>query len=152
MAAHYTLVLGTKNWSSWSLRPYLAMRATGAAFDEIVVAAAPRRHHEPKSCKHSPSGKVPVLKIEEDGETTTVFDSLAICETLAERHPQAGLWPDDWRTRAHWRAPMPRRCIPDSRHCDRRCRWRSPASCQRPSSATMSKPISRAFWKPGRAR
>lgn len=99
MTAHYTLVLGTRNWSSWSLRPYLAMRATGAAFDEIVV---PLRQDttSPEIRNHSPSGKVPALKIEENGETTTVFDSLAICETLAERHPQAGLWPDDWRTRA----------------------------------------------------
>ena len=38
MAAQYTLILGTRNWSSWSLRPYLAMRATGAAFEEIVIA------------------------------------------------------------------------------------------------------------------
>lgn len=103
MAARYTLVLGSKEWSSWSLRPYLAMRATGAAFDEIVIAL---RQHDTKReiLRHSPSGKVPVLKIREDGETTAVFDSLAICETLAERHPEAGLWPDDARVRAVARA------------------------------------------------
>jgi len=99
MAARYTLILGTKNWSSWSLRPYLAMRATGAAFDEIVVPLR-RETSSPEIRKYSPSGRVPVLRIEEGGETTTVFDSLAICETLAERHPQAGLWPADWRVRA----------------------------------------------------
>ena len=103
MAAHYTLVLGTKEWSSWSLRPYLAMRATGAAFAEIVV-----RLRQPDTradiLKHSPSGRVPVLKIEEAGENVTVFDSLAICETLAERHPEAGLWPDDATARALARA------------------------------------------------
>lgn len=99
MAAHYTLILGTKNWSSWSLRPYLAMRATGAAFDEIVVPLR-RDTSSPEIRKYSPTGRVPALRIEEAGETTTVFDSLAICETLAERHPQAGLWPADWRARA----------------------------------------------------
>lgn len=103
MAAHYTLILGTRNWSSWSLRPYLAMRATGAAFDEIVIAL---RQPETRAeiLKHSPSGKVPLLKIAENGETTAVFDSLAICETLAERHPEAGLWPDDAHARALARA------------------------------------------------
>lgn len=99
MTARYTLILGTKSWSSWSLRPWLAMRATGAAFDEIVVAL---RKPESKSeiLKHSPAGRVPILKIEENGQATTVFDSLAICETLAERHREAGLWPDDAQARA----------------------------------------------------
>lgn len=99
LATRYTIVLGTKNWSSWSLRPYLALRATGAPFGEIVVGLRRPDTHS-NILKHSPSGRVPVLKIEEDGDTTTVFDSLAICETLAERHPEAGLWPDDWRARA----------------------------------------------------
>ncbi len=98
----YTLILGTKNWSSWSLRPYLAMRATGAPFEEIGIRL---RHSESPTTreqilKHSPAGRVPVLKIEENGRTTTVWDSLAICETLAERHPEAKLWPDDAGRRA----------------------------------------------------
>jgi glutathione S-transferase len=50
--------------------------------------------------KHSPAGRVPVLKIAENGRTSTVWDSLAICETLAERHPEAKLWPDDADRRA----------------------------------------------------
>lgn len=99
MPAHYTLILGTKNWSSWSLRPYLAMRATGAPFEEIAIGLR-RPETQSEILKHSPAGHVPVLKIEKAGETTAVFDSLAICETLAERHPEAGLWPDDWRARA----------------------------------------------------
>ena len=49
---------------------------------------------------YSPAGKVPVLKIEEAGKILTVWDSLAICETLAERHPEAGLWPKDAAARA----------------------------------------------------
>jgi glutathione S-transferase len=99
MAAAYTLILGNKNLSSWSLRPYLAMRATGAPFDEVLV-----RLDEPETRatirNHSPAGKVPVLKIAEAGKTVTVWDSLAICETLAERHPEAKLWPDDASVRA----------------------------------------------------
>ncbi|MGN6147514.1 MAG: glutathione S-transferase family protein [Rhizomicrobium sp.] len=98
----YTLVVGTKNWSSWSLRPYLALRATGAPFEEVLIQL--RRTDSPTTKetirKHSPAGRVPVLKIEENGTTTTVWDSLAICETLAERHPEAKLWPSDPSARA----------------------------------------------------
>lgn len=102
MSARYTLVVGTKNWSSWSLRPYLALRATAAPFEEIVIQL--RRNESPSTKeqieKYSPAGRVPVLKIQESGKTTTVWDSLAICETLAERHPGAHLWPSDPATRA----------------------------------------------------
>lgn len=100
--AAYTLILGTKNWSSWSLRPYLAMRATGAPFEEIGIRL--RATEAPSTreliLKHSPAGKVPVLKIAENGRMFTVWDSLAICETLAERHPEAKLWPDEAERRA----------------------------------------------------
>jgi len=101
--ARYSLILGTKDWSSWSLRPYLAMRATGAAFEEIVVPLR-RGDSRDRIVKYSRSGKLPALKIEEDGKTTTVWDSLAICETLAERHPEARLWPEDRATRAEARS------------------------------------------------
>ncbi len=99
----YTLVIGTKDWSSWSLRPYLALRAVDAPFAEVLI----RLRHDttaPEVRKHSPSGRVPLLRIEENGQAWSVWDSLAICETLAERHPQAKLWPDDARTRAEARA------------------------------------------------
>jgi len=90
----YTLVIGTKNWSSWSLRAWLALKATGAPFEEIVV---PLRRPESTTLiqGHSPSGRVPVLRIKDGASEAVVFDSLAICETLAERHPDAGLWPKD---------------------------------------------------------
>lgn len=104
MSARYTLIVGTKDWSSWSLRPYVALRAVGAPFDEIVV----RLRQEPLTGdeikKHSKAGRVPILKIEEDGRRTTVWDSLAICETLAERHPETKLWPDDPFVRAEARS------------------------------------------------
>ena len=102
MTAQYTLVVGTKDWSSWSLRPYLALRATAAPFKEVTIQL--RRTDSPSTKdeirKYSPAARVPVLKIEENGKTTTVWDSLAICETLAERHPEAKLWPADASTRA----------------------------------------------------
>lgn len=98
----YTLVVGTHNWSSWSLRPYLALAmvvVTGVPFrTEVVLLRQPSSAQAIR--QHSPTGKVPVLKITEGGSTRTVWDSLAICETLAERHPQAHLWPDDAGARA----------------------------------------------------
>ncbi|HEY8950151.1 MAG TPA: glutathione S-transferase family protein [Rhizomicrobium sp.] len=102
MPANYTLIVGTKNSSSWSLRPYLALRATGAPFEEIVIQL--RRTDDPSTKdeirKHSAAGRVPVLKIEDAGKVTTVWDSLAICETLAERHSEAKLWPSTSNVRA----------------------------------------------------
>jgi glutathione S-transferase len=102
MTARYTLIVGTKEWSSWSLRPYLALRATGAPFEEEVIQL--RKQESPTTkeliARYSPAGRVPVLTIEENGETVTVWDSLAICETLAERHPEAKLWPSSSGARA----------------------------------------------------
>ena len=100
--ARYTLIVGTRNWSSWSLRPFVALKAAGLTFETVDIRL--RRTEAPTTreqiLKHSPAGKVPVLKIEENGKTLTVWDSLAICETIAERHPEAGLWPDDASARA----------------------------------------------------
>jgi len=102
----YRLIVGTKDWSSWSLRAYLALMATGQPFDEVVVQLRKTDAHATKAAirKFSGAGRVPVLQIEGGGETVTVWDSLAICETLAERHPEAQLWPKDWATRALARA------------------------------------------------
>jgi glutathione S-transferase len=103
MSPQYTLFLGTQNWSSWSLRPYVALRATGADYREVVV-----RLREPDTRanirKLTGAERVPALRIEEHGDGTVVFDSLAICETLAERHPEARLWPADSRARAFARS------------------------------------------------
>jgi glutathione S-transferase len=100
--AQYTLIVGTRSWSSWSLRPYVALKATGAAFETVDIRL---RHKDAPTTREqilafSPAGKVPVLKIEENRRTSTVWDSLAICETLAERHPDARLWPADAAARA----------------------------------------------------
>ena len=95
----FTLVVGNKNYSSWSLRGWLATRVAGVPFDEVLV-----RLSEPGTkdqlLKHSPAGKVPVLK---HGERV-IWDLLAIIEYLAEIRPDAGLWPADPAARAHARA------------------------------------------------
>jgi glutathione S-transferase len=100
--AQYTLIVGTRSWSSWSLRPYVALRATGAAFEVVDIRL--RQKEAPTTreqiLKFSPAGRVPVLKIDDGGKTLTVWDSLAICEAIAERHPEAKLWPADAAVRA----------------------------------------------------
>jgi len=98
----YTLIVGTKSWSSWSLRPYLALCATAKPFKEVLIPLRAAQHNSTRDTirKFSGAGRVPVLQIEEAGKTVTVWDSLAICETIAERHPEAHLWPADWAARA----------------------------------------------------
>lgn len=97
--AQLTIVIGSKRLSSWSLRGWLALRLTGAAFDEVVIPLDQPDTRQ-RILEHSPAGRVPVLK---DG-AVTVWESLAICEYLAERFPAAGLWPDEPAARAHARA------------------------------------------------
>lgn len=100
--ARYTLIVGTRSWSSWSLRPFLALKATAAPFETVDIRL--RKTEAPTTreqiLKFSPAGKVPVLQIQDAGKTLTVWDSLAICEAVAERHPEAGLWPADINARA----------------------------------------------------
>jgi glutathione S-transferase len=94
-----TLVIGNKNYSSWSLRPWLVLKQIGIPFSEIRISLYGTEAKE-KILSHSPSGKVPVLH---DGDIT-VWDSLAICEYLAERFPQQQLWPAQPSARALARA------------------------------------------------
>lgn len=93
------IVLGGKNTSSWSLRPWLALKATGAPFEEEVILFG-RADTKARIAARSPSGKVPVLYA--DG--AAIWESLAICEYLAETFPEAGLWPRDPAARAAARA------------------------------------------------
>lgn len=97
--AQYTLVIGNKAYSSWSLRPWLAMKHAGIAFDEVRIPLY-QGGHQARIAQYSPAGKVPVLI----DAGNTVWDSLAICEYLAERHPERRLWPADVAARAHARA------------------------------------------------
>jgi glutathione S-transferase len=90
-----TLVIGNKNYSSWSMRPWLALKHTGVPFEEILVPLD-RPETADQIARYSASGRVPVLI---DGDLR-VWESLAIVEYLAEKFPQAGLWPADPKARA----------------------------------------------------
>ena len=91
------LVIGDRNYSSWSLRPWLAIKQAGLPFDEVFISLR-NSGTRTEIYKYSPSGKIPCLI---DGETV-VWDSLAICEYLAEQSPS--LWPSDRKSRAEARA------------------------------------------------
>jgi glutathione S-transferase len=96
-----TLVIGNKNYSSWSMRPWLAMRASGIAFDEVFIPLyTDNKTDKDRILSFTRSGKVPALI---DGDIT-VWDSLSIIEYLAERFPEAKLWPQDRAARAHARS------------------------------------------------
>jgi glutathione S-transferase len=101
--ARLTLLIGSRNYSSWSLRAWLAMRVSGLAFEvEHFDFYGPQRA---RIAQASPSGMVPCLRIEPPvGAPVFVWDSLAICEFVAEAAPQADLWPSDSLERAHARS------------------------------------------------
>jgi glutathione S-transferase len=94
-----TLVIGNWNYSSWSLRPWIALRMSGLAF-EVERIPLYQADSKARLLAHSDAGRVPVL---EHGDVT-VWESLAICEYLAELAPRARLWPDDTATRARARS------------------------------------------------
>ena len=89
------LVIGNKNYSSWSLRAWLALAVTGADFEEILIQLD-TPHMKADIARYSPAGRVPVLI--DDG--LSIWDSLAIIEYLADKFPAAGLWSEDSRVRA----------------------------------------------------
>lgn len=95
----YQLVLGDKNYSSWSLRPWLLMRMLDIPFEEINVDIYKKGARQ-RILEHSPSAKVPALK----GGSITIWDTMAITEYLAETHPEKAVWPQDKTARAMARA------------------------------------------------
>ena len=115
--AAMTLVIGDKAFSSWSLRPWLALCQTGVAFNEVSI---PLRRPETKAAilAHSAAGKVPVLH----HGAVTVWESLAICEYFADRFPEAELWPAAPEARAVGRAAATEMHAA-SRSCAAPCPW-----------------------------
>jgi glutathione S-transferase len=89
------LVIGNKNYSSWSMRPWVLMREAGIAFEEIQLWFDEDGHPENIE-RYSPAGRVPVLLVDNE----PVWDSLTVCETIAEMFPQKRLWPSDASARA----------------------------------------------------
>jgi glutathione S-transferase len=97
------LLIGNKNYSSWSMRPWVLMRALDLPFEEVKLRLefGPDSSFRRAVAAHSPAGKVPVLRLD-DG--FVIWDTLAIAETLADLFPQAGVWPADARNRARARS------------------------------------------------
>jgi glutathione S-transferase len=97
------IYVGNKNYSSWSMRPWVLLKQAGIAFEETVVrfdAFTPDSQFKKRLGPISPAGKVPVLV--DDG--FVVWDTLAIAEYLAEKFPDLNLWPADGRARARARS------------------------------------------------
>ncbi|MEO9274420.1 glutathione S-transferase family protein [Marinomonas sp. 5E14-1] len=93
------LIIGNKNYSSWSLRPWLALKAFNVAFDEVELGLFTENFYT-ELAQYSPAGKVPVLV---DGDIN-MWDSLAICEYLNEQHLNNKGWPTDKQHRAEARS------------------------------------------------
>src|SRR5947209_6063744 len=110
-----TLVIGNKNYSSWSMRPWIGMKAAGIAFTDRVISLDDP-DFKPKLLELTPAGKVPVLI---DGDLH-VWESLAILDYVADKFPATGLWPQDMAARARARsiaAEMHAGFLPLRRHC-----------------------------------
>ena len=90
-----TLVIGNKSYSSWSMRPWMLLEGFGIPFADVVIPLYVEGSKE-EILKYTPSGKVPTLI---DGDTT-IWDSLSICEYVAETFPQHAIWPADKTARA----------------------------------------------------
>jgi len=96
------LIIANKNYSSWSFRPWIAMKALGIPFDELVIPFGEpigNPEFKAKARQYSPAEKLPVLV---DGDTH-VWETLAIMEYLAEKFPAAGFWPKDAKARTEAR-------------------------------------------------
>src|SRR6185312_10465452 len=144
-----TLVIGNKNYSSWSMRPWIAMKAAGIPFEEVVIPLYLEGSRE-QILKYSPAGKVPILI---DGDLA-VWDTIAILEYLAERFPDAGLWPRDQRARSLARsvsAEMHSGFQPLRQHCTMNL-WLPPKPRAQPEEVMENMRRIEAIWRDCRAR
>jgi glutathione S-transferase len=143
------LVIGNKNYSSWSFRPWIAMKVAGIPFDETVISLnAPE--FKAQLTKISGTGKVPAIA---DGDMH-VWESLSILEYLAEKFPDAKLWPADAKARAHARSvsnEMHAGFVPLRKECPMNM-WRPPQP--RALSADAKANVARidAMWSDCRTR
>lgn len=143
------LVIGNKNYSSWSLRPWIAMKVAGIPFEEEVIPL-----YEPGSrervLQYSPTGKVPVLL---DGDAR-IWESLAILEYLAERFPAKELWPADTAARSHARvisSEMHAGFAALRRNCPMNI-WTPPAKREKPPEVSDDARRIDALWTECRKR
>lgn len=144
-----TLIIGNKNYSSWSLRPWLYLKHHGIPFEEVRIPLY-RDDSQARIAAYSPAGKVPVLV----DAGTTVWDSLAILEYLAERFPATAGWPENLAERALARAlaaEMHAGFQALRGHCSMNCR-RTPAAKALPDSVVKDIERIRIIWQDCRAR
>ena len=144
-----TLVIGNKNYSSWSLRPWIAMKVAGIPFEEVVIPLYLEGSRE-RILQYSPADKVPILI--DDGEP--VWETLAILEHLAERFPQAGLWPADAKARSLARsisAEMHAGFQPLRQHCTMNL-WLPPKPRPQPDEVLDNMRRIETIWRDCRTR
>ena len=147
MALHLTI--GNKNYSSWSFRPWIALKVAEISFEETVIPIYYPGSKE-KFVALSPAGKVPILQ---DG-AVTVWESLAILEYVAEQHPDAALWPRDPAARAHARAiasEMHAGFVPLRRQCPMNM-WRPVKKLELSAETAANVARIDAMWSDCRAR
>lgn len=140
-----TLIIGTKNYSSWSLRPWLLLKQAAIPFKEIRLVLG-----SDDLSKYSPSGLVPTLK----HGSLTIWDSLAIAEYLAEQFPDKRLWPEDVEARAIARsvsAEMHSGFINMRTHMNMNCRGHFPGKGMTPEVAKDIQRIQQ-IWQDCRSR
>jgi len=143
------LTLGNKNYSSWSFRPWIALKVAGIRFEETVIPIYYPGSKE-KFLARSPAGKVPILQ---DGDVT-IWESLAILEYVAEKFPDAGLWPRDTAARAHARAitnEMHAGFVPLRRQCPMNM-WRPVTTLELSAETAANVARIDAMWSDCRAR
>jgi glutathione S-transferase len=143
------LIIGNKNYSSWSFRAWIALKFAGIAFDEEVISLnAP--NFKARLSEVSGTGKVPVLI---DGDVR-VWESLAILEYVAEKFPKVGLWPTGAAARAHARviaAEMHAGFVPLRRHCPMNM-WRPVMTRELPADVAANVARIDAMWTDCRTR
>jgi glutathione S-transferase len=144
------LIIGNKNYSSWSMRPWIALKVAGLPFQETLLPLY-RPGSREEVVKYSPTGKVPVL-IDDD---MVVWETIAILDHLAERFPHKQLWPGDLKARAHGRAisaEMHAGFVDLRNHCP--MNMRRDRSRPRPLTPGVEANVARidALWRDARAR
>jgi glutathione S-transferase len=153
VALALTLIIGNKNYSSWSFRPWIAMKSAGISFDEVVISLdAP--DFKARVSAHSGAGKVPVLIDGQGSAAVMVWESLAILEYLAEKFPEKEFWPDNPAARAHARtvaAEMHAGFAPLRRHCPMNM-WRPVKPRDLPDDVAANVRRIDALWADCRAR
>ena len=143
------LIVGNKNYSSWSFRPWIGLRAVAIPFDEEVIPLYDAGSKE-RILARSPAGKVPILI---DGDVR-VWESLAILEYAAEKFPAAQLWPADPAARAHARAistEMHAGFVPLRSECGMNM-WRPPAKKELSADARANVARVQELWTDARNR